>query len=266
MNAIPLLCVDAFTSKPFSGNPAAICLLEKQAPDDWMQSLAAEMNLAETAFPIKTGDNEFDLRWMTPTMEVDLCGHATLATAHALWSKGLADKSRPITFHTRSGVLKASLSADGITLDFPLIATSPCPPQPELIKSLGAVNPQSVVKAGPDYLVELCCAEDVRNISPDLLSLAKIQMRGVIVTSTADEHDVDFVSRFFAPAAGINEDPVTGSAHCALAPYWAGKLAKTTFVAKQVSKRGGELKVEIRGDRVLLTGNAVTVWEGEVIL
>ncbi|MBI5815394.1 MAG: PhzF family phenazine biosynthesis protein [Nitrospinae bacterium] len=264
MKSIPILCVDAFTSRPFSGNPAAVCLLDEPAPDGWMQSLAGEMNLSETAFPIKTGGNEFNLRWMTPTVEVDLCGHATLAAAHALWTKGRADKSKPITFNTRSGALVASLTDGGITLDFPLAKPEPCPPQPELIAALCAVNPMNVERGGPDYLVELCCAPDVREISPDFVALAKIPMRGVIVTAAGDEAGVDFVSRFFAPAAGINEDPVTGSAHCALAPYWAGKLAKTSFNARQVSKRGGELTVEIRGERVLITGRAVTVWEGAV--
>ncbi|MBI4665674.1 MAG: PhzF family phenazine biosynthesis protein [Nitrospinae bacterium] len=265
MQAIPILCVDAFATKPFSGNPAAVCPLQKPAPDEWMSAVAAEMNLSETAFLIKTGDNEFNLRWFTPTVEVDLCGHATLASAHALWEKGYADKGAPIIFNTRSGNLKASMSERGITLDFPLITPEPCELQPKLVEALGVLSPMAIVKAGPDYLVELCCAPDVKSANPDFSALSKIPMRGVIVTAMGEEPGVDFVSRFFGPAAGINEDPVTGSAHCALAPYWAGKLGKTAFNARQVSKRGGELFVEISGNRVLLTGHAVIVWEGQLL-
>lgn len=264
MATIPLFCVDAFTDKPFSGNPAAVCVLDHDAPDEWMQALAAEMNLSETAFVRKSRDNGFNLRWFTPILEVDLCGHATLAAAHALWEKGYADRNAPIEFDTRSGRLTAMLTERGVTLDFPLVTPTPCE-EPEGLFAALRQPPQAFMKAGPDYLVELCCADDVRRTAPDFNALGEIPMRGVIVTAAGDAPDVDFVSRFFAPAAGINEDPVTGSAHCALAPYWMVKTGKQSFNARQVSKRGGRLFVEVKGTRVALSGKAVMVWEGRVI-
>lgn len=264
MKSNNLWCVDAFTDRPFSGNPAAVCVLEKPAPDEWMSALACEMNLSETAFVIKTTDNRFGLRWLTPTVEVDLCGHATLAAAHALWVTGRADKASPILFDTRSGLLTATPVNKGITLDFPLIKPEPVTPPTGLYEALGQ-TPQSCWRAGSDYLVELCCADDTRRISPDFFALGKIPMRGVIVTAAGDSSDVDFVSRFFAPSAGINEDPVTGSAHCALGPYWAVKTGKASFNARQVSRRGGTVFVEVKKERVELTGQAVMTWEGNVI-
>ncbi|MBF0633362.1 MAG: PhzF family phenazine biosynthesis protein [Nitrospinae bacterium] len=263
MPSIPIFCVDAFTDTPFTGNPAAICVLPSDQPDIWMQSLAAEMNLSETAFVKESGKNIFNLRWFTPTVEVDLCGHATLASAFALWEKGYADKNEPIGFDTRSGRLTAELTAKGVTLDFPLVSPEPCEEPAGLFKALRQ-TPQAFMKAGSDYLVELCCADHVRTATPDFFALSKIPMRGVIVTAGGDEPDVDFVSRFFAPAVGINEDPVTGSAHCALGPYWMEKTGKNILTARQVSKRGGTVYVEVKNGRVSLTGKAVMVWEGSI--
>lgn len=266
MTTIPIFCVDAFTDKPFTGNPAAVCVLNHDQPEEWMQSVAAEMNLSETAFVRKSGENTFSLRWFTPTVEVDLCGHATLASAYALWEKGYADKSEPIGFDTRSGRLTATLTEKGVTLDFPLVIPKPSGEPEGLFKALGGSAPQAFMKAGQDYLVELCCADDVRALAPDFSALAKIPMRGVIVTAGGDSADVDFVSRFFAPAVGINEDPVTGSSHCALGPYWMSKTGKNTLTASQVSRRGGTVLVEVKSGAVTLTGKAVLVWEGRISL
>jgi PhzF family phenazine biosynthesis protein len=266
MPSIPIFCVDAFADKPFAGNPAAVCVLDRDQPEKWMQSLANEMNLSETAFVRESAKNIFTLRWFTPSVEVDFCGHATLASAYALWEKGYADKNAPIGFDTRSGRLTATLTEKGIALDFPLIRPEPCEEPDGLFNALGGAAPQSFMKAGPDYLVELCCADDVRALTPDFSALAKIPMRGVIVTAGGDGADVDFVSRFFAPSFGINEDPVTGSSHCALGPYWAVKSGKQAFTARQVSKRGGTVLVEVKDGRVSLTGTAVMVWEGTISL
>jgi PhzF family phenazine biosynthesis protein len=266
MTAIPIFCVDAFTDTPFTGNPAAVCVLPHDQPDEWMQSLANEMNLSETAFARESGKNTFSLRWFTPMVEVDLCGHATLASAYALWEKGYADKTAPILFDTRSGRLAATLSDKGVTLDFPLVAPEPCEEPEGLFAALGGAAPQAFMKAGPDYLVELCCADDVRRATPDFSTLAKIPMRGVIVTAGGDAPDVDFVSRFFAPAVGINEDPVTGSSHCALGPYWMGKTGKNILTARQVSRRGGTVFVEVKSRAVSLAGGAVMIWEGMIYL
>ena len=261
MNKIPIFCVDAFTSKPFSGNPAAVCLLEGAGDERWMQSVAAEMNLSEAAFLHKLGDAEYTLRWFTPTMEIDLCGHATLASAHALYERGDIARDKTITFRGTVHTLKASSTNDGIVLDFPLVKTSPADGSQELFEGLGVVSTE-VFQAGDDLLVEVDDEETVQNLNPDLSSLAKVKTRGVIVTAKGNEDGVDFVSRFFAPGVGIDEDPVTGSAHCALADYWRGKLGKDNFFARQLSKRGGEMRVKIENNRALLSGKAITVWEG----
>jgi PhzF family phenazine biosynthesis protein len=229
-----------------------------------MLAVAAEMNLSETAFVRESAKNIFSLRWFTPAVEVDLCGHATLASAYALWEKGYADKSEPIVFHTRSGELTAALTEKGVTLDFPLVTPEPCEEPAGLFTALGGAAPQAYMKAGPDYLVELCCADDVRRIAPDFSALAKIPMRGVMVTAGGDAADVDFVSRFFAPAVGINEDPVTGSSHCALGPYWMGKTGKNILTARQVSRRGGTVFVEVKNGAVSLAGRAVLIWDGVI--
>lgn len=263
MATIPCFQVDAFTNRLFQGNPAAVCLLDKPKPAKWMQSVAAENNLSETAFvvPGKTG---FGLRWFTPEVEVALCGHATLATAHVLWSEKLAPHDAQLRFRTKSGVLTADLREDGIELDFPARPARTVKAPAVLHKALGKA-PKATVKVVDDLLVELASESAVRNLRPDLAALAKIKVRGVIVTAKADKK-YDFVSRFFGPAVGVDEDPVTGSAHCALAPYWAGKLGKASMRGFQASSRGGEVKVEVAGDRVFLRGNAVTFLRGQLVV
>ena len=259
---IPLIQVDAFTNRLFSGNPAAICLLEQESHSDWMQAVAAEMNLSETAFvrPLEEG---FELRWFTPAIEVDLCGHATLASAHALWDEGVVNPSQPIRFHTRSGVLTCLRVGDFIELDFPETPAQESEVPAGLLNALG-VQPSFVGKSKFDKFVLVESEQVVRSLKPDFAMLRQIPMRGVIVTSTSDDPRYDFVSRYFAPGAGIEEDPVTGSAHCCLGPYWSEQLGKTEMMAYQASERGGELHVSIAGDRVILGGQAVTVFKGEI--
>ncbi len=255
--SLTLITVDAFTDRPFSGNPAAVTILPEPRPDAWMQSLAMEMNLAETAYLVKRDDGSFDLRWFTPTVEVDLCGHATVASAHVLWSTGALPESETARFHTKSGLLTAAKRVEWIELDFPSTPVAESPEPPKLSESL-KVEPIFIGKSKFDYLVEVT-EEELHACDPDLLTLTKIEARGVIVTSRSADPAYDFQSRFFAPASGIDEDPVTGSAHCALAPYWSAKLGKTVMMAYQASKRGGKVKVELKGNRVLLSGQAVTI-------
>ena len=261
----PIRCwqVDAFTNRPFAGNPAAICWLESEADPIWMQSVASEMNLSETAFVRRLSDG-LELRWFTPTVEVDLCGHATLATAHALWSSDLVPQGKPLCFHTRSGVLTCTQNGDFIELDFPATPPTAVAITSALSEALGA-EPEYVGKSRFDYLCVFDSAEAVRSLKPDFRKLEKIPVRGVIVTAPADDPSFDFVSRFFAPALAVDEDPVCGSAHCCLTPYWAERLGKTEFMAHQVSARGGVLRLRLNGDRVILGGQAVTVWRGELL-
>lgn len=266
MPKFPVCVVDAFTDKPFAGNPAGVCLLDSYPDDDLLQNIAGEINLSETAFLVKDSDGVYDLRWFTPTVEVDLCGHATLASAHTLWETGAVEKNSKIRFNTRSGELLASLVGNSISLNFPVTPLSETDVPKELIDGLKIKNQIATMMAGADYLLELSTPADVLAVTPDFKILAEVKMRGVIVTAKSDEAGVDFVSRFFAPSAGIDEDPVTGSAHCALAPYWAVKLGKTELHARQISKRGGELDVAINDERVTLTGMAVTVWRGEFLV
>jgi predicted PhzF superfamily epimerase YddE/YHI9 len=241
----PFTQVNAFTDRPFAGNPAAVCLLPSERDAEWMQLVAREMNLAETAFLVREG-RDFQLRWFTPTVEVDLCGHATLASAHALWEDG----------HERRDGL--------IWLDFPSTPPTPAEPPAELRDGLG-VSLRYVGRTPFDYLVEVDGEAAVRALAPDLGVLARLPVRGVIVTGRAESAGQDFVSRFFAPAAGVPEDPVTGSAHCALTPYWAAKLGRSELVGYQASPRGGIVRVRITGDRVQLGGHAVTVMRGELL-
>lgn len=255
--------VDAFTDRPFGGNPAAICWLEKEAETAWMQSVAAEMNLSETAFVRRIGD-ALELRWFTPTIEVDLCGHATLATAHALWSEGLFSRETPLRFQTRSGLLECRSAGDLIELDFPATPAVRIDPPAVLSEALGAV-PTFVGNSKFYQLVVVPSADVVRSARPDFAKLLQIPTLGFIVTAASDDPRYDFVSRFFAPAMGVNEDPVCGSAHCCLAPYWAEHFGKTRLSAYQASARGGVLKLRVEGDRVILGGQAVTVWRGECI-
>jgi len=259
----PLYHVDAFTDRPFAGNPAAVCLIPSWKEDDWLQAVAREMNLSETAFLVKQPDH-FDLRWFTPTVEVDLCGHATLASAHILWQQSQATGDE-IRFSTRSGILKAVRHGDGIELDFPLKPEEAAQAPPGLLEALG-VSAKYVGKNQFDYLVEVESEASLRALAPDFNRLAAVPVRGIIVTSKSADPRFDFVSRFFAPASGVDEDPVTGSAHCCLADFWQKRLGKTEFVAFQASARGGVVKVRVVKDRALLGGRAVTVARGELLL
>lgn len=260
MAGIPIWQVDAFTDRPFSGNPAAVCLLDDERASLWMQSVAAEMKHSETAF-VRRREDDFALRWFTPTVEVDLCGHATLASAHMLWKASVVRSDTPIRFHTRSGILTASRQGEFIKLDFPAIPAQACLPPEGLLDALG-VKPSFVGKTSFDRFLVVDSAKVVRSLQPDCRRLAKILSRGVIVTAASDDSRFDFISRFFAPAAGIDEDPVTGSAHCCLAQYWSACLGKKKMVAYQASARGGIVHVELSGDRVILGGQAVTVLQG----
>jgi len=259
---IPVFQVDAFTSKAFSGNPAAVCLLEEEAEVQWMQSVAAEMNLSETAFLVPQNDG-FGLRWFTPTTEVDLCGHATLASAHVLCERRRLAQSEATHFHTRSGLLTGKLRDDWIELDFPSTPADLIEPPAGLSDLIGSV-PKYVGRSRFDLLIELADVEELKELDPDFMGLSSLPVRGFIVTAKSDVPEYDFLSRFFAPATGVQEDPVTGSAHCALAPYWAEKLGKTEMVGFQASLRGGVVKVKYVGDRVKLFGQAVTVLRGEL--
>jgi PhzF family phenazine biosynthesis protein len=264
---VPLWQVDAFTAVPFAGNPAAVCLLPGPADAAWMAAVAAEMNLSETAFLWPLADG-YSLRWFTPSVEVDLCGHATLASAHVLFSKGLLGANDTAVFHTRSGPLSARLEDSFIELDFPARPAVPTAVPDDLLPALGLISAEVLYsgKGGGDYLLILDDEQRVRSLRPDFAALAHLPIRGVIASSAADSSEFDFVSRFFAPGSGIDEDPVTGSAHCCLAPYWAAQLGKDDFTAYQASPRGGVLQVRLEGERVKLRGQAVTVLEGNLIV
>jgi len=262
--ATRIVQVDAFTNKAFAGNPAAVCVLPQPAPDEWMRNVAREMNLSETAF-LTPHDGGYRLRWFTPAVEVDLCGHATVASAHVLWQDGHLQPGQQARFHTRSGLLLADRRGDWIELDFPAKLVTSAPAPPELLPALGVAEAVFVGKNVFDYLVEVDSEETLRGLVPDHSTLRKLPVRGVIVTARGSG-DFDFVSRFFAPGSGIDEDPVTGSAHCALAPYWSERIGKTEFMAYQASPRGGILRVRLAGDRVLLGGQAVTVMTAELLV
>jgi PhzF family phenazine biosynthesis protein len=255
--------VDAFTDRPFAGNPAAVCILPAARGEDWMQLVAREMNVGATAFLVRCRDG-FDLRWFTPLCEVDLCGHATLASAHTLWEDGHLAQGTPARFHTRSGLLTAERREGLIWLDFPATPAVSAETPTELQKGLG-VSLSFVGRTPFDYLVDVGNEETVRSLSPDLTLLGRLPVRGIIVTSRAATRECDFVSRFFGPAAGLPEDSVTGSAHCALAPYWSDRLGRSEMTGYQASARGGTVRVRLAGSRVLLGGNAVTVVRGEVV-
>jgi PhzF family phenazine biosynthesis protein len=249
--------VDAFTDKPFRGNPAAVCLLDRTVKDQWMQDLATEMNLSETAF-VKRGPEGFDLRWFTPVDEVDLCGHATLAAAHILWEMGRLKFEEVARFRTLSGILTASKKETWIELDFPSEPAEASETPDGLVEALG-VRPLWVGRNRMDYLVEVKSETEVREVQPDFNGLRKVACRGVILTSQASTAGYDFVSRCFFPLLGVDEDPVTGSAHCCLAPFWSDRLKKLEMVGFQASARGGDVGVRLEGDRVTLLGQAVTV-------
>lgn len=259
-----IIQVDAFTNKAFGGNPAAVCVLPQAADEKWMQQVALEMNLAETAFLYRQDDG-YNLRWFTPEMEMPLCGHATLATAHVLWETGQLQPDQTANFYTKSGLLTANRRGNWIELNFPERIAEATEPPNGLLESLGIEKTLYVGKAQAYYLVEVESEEIIYNLKPDFSALKKVEdMHGVIVTSRGTD-EYDFVSRFFAPAAGIDEDPVTGSAHCVLAPYWKNRLGKSEFLAFQASKRGGVLQVKVQGDRILLIGQAVTTLRGELV-
>ena len=261
----PIYQVDAFTDRAFAGNPAAVCILypKETAADAWMQAVAAEMNLAETAF-LAAGADGYDLRWFTPTVEVDLCGHATLASAHILWETGRLAETAEARFHTRSGLLTALRQGSRVELDFPAERALPIDSPAGLEEALGA----ELVYVGRnrfDILAEVRDARVLRALQPDLERLAKIPARGVIATCRSDDARFDFLSRFFAPASGIDEDPVTGSAHCCLGPFWQDRLNRAELTGYQASARGGVVGVRVEGDRVKLVGEAVTIFKGELI-
>ncbi len=259
---IKIFEVDAFTAEAFLGNPAAVCVLSEPKGERWMQSLAREMNLSETAF-LHPEEKGYRLRWFTPKVEVDLCGHATLASAHILWEVGYLSQEDEAKFFTRSGLLTARWAQGWIELNFPAEEAKDSTAPPELINALG-ISPDYVGKNRFDYIIEVASEQIVRSIQPDFPLVATTTNRGVIVTSLSSSREYDFVSRFFAPAVGIPEDPVTGSAHCCLGPFWMNRLHKNELVAFQASERGGVVKVRVQGDRVHLAGQAVTVWRGEL--
>jgi PhzF family phenazine biosynthesis protein len=255
--------IDAFTSLPFRGNPAAVCLLDGPRADAWMQSVAAEMNLSETAFLLPEGEG-WRLRWMTPVAEVSLCGHATLASAHALFESGRLAPDASTCFETLSGTLTAVQKAGWIELDFP--ARTPLPEEPPagLTAALG-VSPLAVLRWRNSFLIEVASEGELRGLAPDFGALKELPLRSVAVTCRSETPGFDFISRYFAPRMGVNEDPVTGSAHCALGPYWGQKLGKTDLSAYQASPRGGALRLHLAGERILLAGQAVTVFQGELV-
>ncbi|MBI1766378.1 MAG: PhzF family phenazine biosynthesis protein [Acidobacteria bacterium] len=267
----PIYIVDAFTSEAFKGNPAAVCPLDTAQPVEWMQQVAAEMNLSETAFlvPREAGDG-FELRWFTPAIEVPLCGHATLASAHTLWETGRLAANAEARFHTLSGWLSARQTAQGIEMDFPAMRLEEIAAPPGVAEALRA-TPHSVwlVRDQRDleknYLVELGGEAEVRALQPDFNLMRQQVSKGLIVTAQAEMPGVDFVSRYFATWAGIDEDPVTGSAHCALTPYWVNKLRRHELLGYQASARGGYVRVNLAGDRVVLGGQAVTVVRGSLL-
>ena len=254
--------VDAFTDRPFAGNPAAVVPIQAWRDNQWLQNVAMEMNLSETAFLV-ANDKSFDLRWFTPKAEVDLCGHATLASAVVLAQIGKLADGSSVAFSTRSGVLTTERHGSLFQLDFPALTAAPSEPPPGLLESLN-VAARHVGQSKFDFIIEVECEKMVHSIAPDFNRLASVKCRGVIVTAKSDNPQFDFVSRFFAPAVGVNEDPVTGSAHCLLAPYWGARLGKSRMVGYQASSRGGVVQVEVRGDRVMLGGEGVVFARGHI--
>jgi PhzF family phenazine biosynthesis protein len=259
---LPLFIVDAFTDRAFSGNPAGVVLLPAPAEPGWMQSVAAELRHSETAF-LHTGDGAWALRWFTPAAEVRLCGHATLAAAHVLWSTGEVDAGAAVEFDTASGRLTARRRDGLVELDFPIQPATVAAAPPGLLESVG-VEPTAVASNGTDWLLELADEPSVLAVAPDYGGLAGVDARGVMVTAASQRPGVDFVSRWFGPAVGVDEDPVTGSAHCALGPWWAVRLGRDELVGYQASPRGGTVRVRVAGERVRLAGSAVTVVAGQL--
>ncbi|MBC8054619.1 MAG: PhzF family phenazine biosynthesis protein [Sphingobacteriaceae bacterium] len=264
MKRIKLFQVDAFTNTQFKGNPAGVCLLDEHLPEDSMQAIAAEMNLSETAFLVRREDDGFDLRWFTPTVEVKLCGHGTLASAHILWQEGVLEPGETARFFTQSGWLSAVQKGDWIELDFPASFDSNRSLPGEAVSALN-VRPVNIVFSETRFIVELATEDEVISCKPDFKVLKNHEM--IVITSKGGASSAyDFVSRTFGPSHGIDEDPVTGSSHCCLTTYWSKRLGKTEMFAYQASARGGEVKVKLAGERVLFSGQAVTVVEGYFLL
>ena len=257
--------VDAFTEFPFKGNPAAVCFPDKKMEKGWMQAFSAEMNLSETAFLQLIGKNKFQLRWFTPAVEVDLCGHATLASAHILFTEGYLPGFEEVLFETRSGILTVRRAQSGLEMNFPLVPAINFTPKAEL-SSCFQSHVHEWHLCGENVMLVLNSEQDVLQEQPDFSTLKRMPHFGYIITAPSELNDFDFVSRYFAPAQGVDEDPVTGSAHCALAPYWARRLGKSILHAKQISARGGVLEVELAGQRVLIRGQAVTIFRGDVAI
>jgi PhzF family phenazine biosynthesis protein len=267
---VPITVVDAFTTEPFRGNPAAVCFLPEPASEDWMRAVAREMNLSETAYLVPVGgpdEQRWSLRWFTPEVEIDLCGHATLASAHVLAAQGALSAGAAARFETRSGELTARAEGARIVLDFPATPAAPAEQPAGLLEALG-IDAARVQRTGRDsaYVVlQVDSADLVASLQPQYTALLDIDLRAVIVTARGGANGVDITSRVFGPAVGIDEDPVTGSAHCLLAPWWADELGTTVLRAHQASPRGGDLEVRLLDDRVELVGSAVTVWTGEIL-
>lgn len=259
-----LSLINTFTEQAFKGNPVAVCFLNEVKDSGWMQEVAKELNIPTTAF-INLLNNEYHLRWFTPSTEIPICGHGTLASSYFLWEKGFVDNEECITFHTKSGVLKANLVDGWVQLEFPAILEEKTIAPESLINALN-VEPTYVGKNKFDYLVEVKSEDIVRNLKPNIDLIAQLPVRGVIVTSKSNTNEFDFVSRFFSPAQGLNEDYVNGSSHCCLGPYWERKLEKSEFTAYQASDRGGILKIKVADDKVLLSGKAITIFEGKLIV
>ncbi|MCY2959433.1 MAG: PhzF family phenazine biosynthesis protein [Planctomycetota bacterium] len=258
---LPYCLVDAFTDRPFAGNPAAVVLLTAPREPAWMLSIAREMNLSETAFVIPRGAGEYDLRWFTSAIEVPLCGHATLATAHVLWSEARMETAPRLRFHTLSGALEARRDGDWIELDLPAIPAEEREVSDALSAALGAL-PIRAGKSDQDWLAEFASEAEVRALHPDLAAVRAFGGQGVIATARSSDDRYDFVSRYFAPAVGVDEDPVTGAAHCTLAPWWSARFGRARLVGFQASRRGGIVRVEHRGDRVSVAGRAVSIANG----
>ena len=259
-----LFIVDAFTDKPFSGNPAGVCLLSEPREAEWMQQVAFEMNLSETAFIVKQDDG-FQLRWFTPKIEVDICGHATLAGAHLLWETEILNSEETARFHTRSGVLTAIKQGEFIKMGFPAMYSRPEEFSPELLNAF-KINPYYVGKFDEKLLIQVENEQIVRNLEPDFAKLKQLDERAVVVTAESDSEDYDFISRYFAPWVGVNEDPVTGSSHCCLATFWARQLEKKDLKGYQASPRGGFITMKLDGEKVILGGQAVTVFKGNLLV
>lgn len=260
--SIPIFQVDAFTSELFKGNPAAVCVLQEPADPVWMQNVAREMNLSETAF-VSPREDGYGLRWFTPEAEVELCGHATLSSAHVLWQAGYVSQGEKIRFHSLSGKLVASRHKEWIELDFPSATVIPGDISEEILAALGPV-PEIILRSGDKWLLEYADENDIYTMKPDFIALKQRSGRGLIVTARSEKPGIDFISRYFAPWIGVNEDPVTGSSHTILGPYWGQKLRKSHLVAWQASARGGLLKIRVSGERTYISGQAVTVFSGQL--